>query len=95
MIGQPVFGSSLDLRSPVTQELAFLTERTGQDELTLLSQALRLGLSMLYQRTVEQAFIDEALTRTEAIAALGPERVAQIEYARQALAQDVARGWGL
>ena len=66
-------------------------EQTGQDELTLLSQALRLGLSMLYQQTVEQAFIDEALSRTEAVAALGLERVAQIEYAKQALAQDVAR----
>lgn len=95
MISQPVFGGSLDLRSPVIQELAFLTERTGQDELTLLSQALRLGLSLLYQQTVEQAFIDEALTRAEAVAALGRERVAQIEYAKQALARDVARGWGL
>ena len=94
MITQSKFGSSLELRSPVTLELAFLTERTGQDELTLLSQALRLGLSLLYQQTVEQAFIDEALTRTEAVAALGPERVAQIEYAKQALAQDLARGWG-
>ncbi len=50
---------------------------------------------MLYQQTAEQAFIDEALTRAEAVAALGPERVAQIEYAKQALAQDVTRGWGL
>jgi hypothetical protein len=95
MISQLEFGSPLDVRSPLAQELAFLTERTGQDELVLLSQALRLGLSLLYQQTVEQAFIDETLTRAEAVAALGPERVAQIEYAKQALAQDVARGWNL
>ena len=95
MISQPEFGRTLDVHSPVTHELAFLTERTGQDELTLLTQALRLGLSLLYRQTVEQAFIDEALTHADAVAALGPERVAEIEYARQALAQDIARGWDL
>lgn len=80
---------------PVAQELDFLVQRTGQDELTLLSQAMRLGLNLLYSQTAEQAFIDGALTRAEAIAALGPQRVAAIEYAKQALAQDVRRGLGL
>ena len=68
---------------------------TGQDELTLLSQALRLGLSLLYNQTAEQAFIDDVLTRAEVVAALGPQRVAEIEYAKQALAQDVRRDLGL
>ena len=35
----------------------------GQDELTLLSQAMRLGLGLLYSQTAEQAFIDDVLTR--------------------------------
>ena len=87
--------SVLESRRPITRELDFLIQRTGQDELTLLSQAMRLGLGMLYRETAEQAFIDEALTRSEALAALGPQRVAEIEYAKQALAQDVARGLGV
>jgi len=87
--------SVLESRRPITRELDFLIQRTGQDELTLLSQAMRLGLGMLYRETAEQAFIDEALTRSEALAALGPQRVAEIEYAKQALAQDVTRGVGL
>jgi len=92
MINQSLLDTLLTTRSQVTHELTFLTQRTGQDELALLSQALRLGLSLLYQQTAEQAFIDGALSRSEAIAVLGLERVTEIEYARQALAQDVARG---
>ena len=74
------------------RELAFLIEHTGQDEVTLLARALRLGLDVLYRQAVEQAFIDGTLPREEAIAVLGLERVEEIEYAKQALAQDVARG---
>jgi len=47
---------------------------------------------VLYREAIEQAFIDETVTREEAMATLGRERVEEIEYARQALAQDVARG---
>ena len=83
------------LQHPIAQELDFLMQRTGQDELTLLSQAMRLGLGLLYSQTAEQAFIDDVLTRAEAVAALGPHRVAEIEYTKQALAQDVRRGLGL
>jgi hypothetical protein len=84
-----------EAQRPIAQELDFLIQRTGQDELTLLSRAMRLGLGFLYRQTAEQAFIDEAMTRAEAVAALGPQRVAEIEYAKQALAQDVRRGLGL
>ena len=41
---------------------------------------------------MEQAFIDGTISREEAVAALGQERVEEIEYARQALATDVRRG---
>jgi hypothetical protein len=86
---------TLGPQRPIAQELEFLMQRTGQDELTLLSQAMRLGLGLLYGQTAEQAFIDDVLTRDEAVTALGPQRVAEIEYAKQALAQDVRRGLGL
>ena len=62
--------TTLGPQHPVAQELDFLMRRTGQDEVTLLSQAMRLGLGLLYRQTAEQAFIDEVLTRAEAIAAL-------------------------
>ncbi|GIV80188.1 MAG: hypothetical protein KatS3mg050_4582 [Litorilinea sp.] len=77
------------------RELAFLTERTGQDETTLLVRALRLGLEILYRQAVEQAFINGEISREEAIASLGLERVEELEYAKRALAQDIARGLSL
>lgn len=79
----------------IIQELIFLTQRTGQDEATILTRALHLGLNLLYRQAAEQAFIDEILPRHEAVAILGQERVEEVEYAKQALAQDVARGLGL
>lgn len=87
--------SAVDTQRPIAQELEFLIRRTGQDELTLLSQAMRLGLGVLYRQTAEQAFIDDVLTRAEAIAALGSQRVTELEYAKQALAQDIRRGLGV
>jgi hypothetical protein len=85
----------MEVSTPISQELTFLTRQTGQDELTLLSRALHLGLKLLYRQVVEQALIDGTMTRDEAIVVLGRERVEEIEYAKQALAQDVARGLGL
>jgi hypothetical protein len=78
--------------SPITGKLDFITRRTGEDEVILLGQALCLGLDLLYRQTVERAFIKEAILRERAIAVLGLERVEEIEYAKQALAQDIARG---
>lgn len=74
------------------EELIFLTQYTNEDETTILTRALNVGLSQLYRQAVEQAFIDEQLPRSRAVAILGPERVAEIEYVRQALAEDIRRG---
>ena len=78
--------------TPILRELAFLVEHTGQDELTLLSEALDLGLGVLYRQAVEQSFIDETLARGEAVVVFGAQRVADIEYAKQALVQDIGCG---
>ncbi len=86
---------SSETSSPVIEKLAFVTRQTGQDAMELLSHALHLGLDLLYRQSAEQAFIDGALPRERAISALGLERVGEIEYAKQALAQDIARGLDL
>lgn len=76
-------------------ELKFLTEHTGQDETALLARALRLGVDELYRQAMEQAFIDEAVTREDALSTLGRQRVEELEYAMLALKQDVAYGLAL
>ncbi|MFN8489739.1 MAG: hypothetical protein U0350_19295 [Caldilineaceae bacterium] len=78
--------------SSITRELNFITAYTGEDELTLLSRALNLGLNMLFRQAAEQALIDNRLPREEAITILGMERVRGIEYAKLALEQDIRRG---
>ena len=57
------------------------------------SRVGRLAVGVNEEReVVEQAFIDDTISREEAVAALGRERVEEMEYARQALATDVRRG---
>ena len=87
-------GIVLENRS-IARSLSFLREHTGEDELTLLSRALDLGLNELYRQTVEQAFVDGEMARDEAVVILGLDRVQDLEYAMEALAQDVERGLGL
>lgn len=76
----------------ITRELSFITAYTGEDELTLLSRALNLGLNLLFRQVAEQALIDNRLPREEAVTILGLERVKEIEYAKAALEQDIRRG---
>lgn len=52
-------------------------------------------LELLRRQNAERAFIDGALPYPQAVEILGPERVAEIEYARQALLQDITRGLSL
>ncbi len=77
---------------PIAEELTFLREQTGQDETTILIQALHLGLETLYRQRVEQLFIDGTFPREKAIEILGTGRVAELEYAQQAIEQDVMQG---
>jgi ATP-dependent protease ClpP protease subunit len=79
----------------ISEELAFLRTHTGQDEATILLRAVDRGLDLMYREAVEQGFIEETLSRQNAVTVLGEERVRELEYAKQALAQDIINGLGL
>ncbi|MCP4700877.1 MAG: hypothetical protein GY862_29085 [Gammaproteobacteria bacterium] len=79
----------------LAQELAFLSLHTGKDEAVLLAQALRQGVDMLYRQTLEETFINGELPRDEAVKKLGMQRVRELEYARQALEQDISMALGI
>jgi hypothetical protein len=89
------FSNLTDTSIPITDELTFLRQQTGQDETTILIQALHVGLRTLYQQIVEQLFIDGTFPREKAVTILGTERVAELEYAQHALEQDVTQGLNL
>lgn len=82
----------LETPAPLADELTFLTQHTGQNEASILVQALQVGLNLLYHQAIEQLFIDTKLSRLEAVNILGEKRVAELEYAQRALVQDIAQG---
>ena len=77
----------------LTEHLDFLVTQKGQDEATVLAQALRAGIEALYQETLTEAYLLGKVPRETVLRELGSERLAEIDYQRDALRRDVA--WGL
>jgi hypothetical protein len=77
----------------LTEHLKFLVAQKGQDEATVLAQALRMGVETLYQEALIEAFLLGKMPRETALRELGPDRLAEVEYQRDALRRDVE--WGL
>ncbi len=76
-----------------TQQLAFVVAERQQDEATVLAQAMRAGVSALYEETLIQAYLLGKISREKMLAELGSDRLQEIEYQRDALKRDVS--WGL
>ena len=55
-------------------------------------ETLRSGLVLLYRQAVEQAYVNDDLSRSEALTILGNGSVAELGYAKQALLKDIKRG---
>lgn len=77
----------------LTEHLKFLVTQKGQDEATVLAQALRMGVETLYQEALIEAFLLGKVQREIALRELGSDRLAEVEYQRDALQRDVE--WGL
>lgn len=77
----------------LTQELAFVAGQRQQDETTILAQAVREGVRVLYREALIEAYLAGRISRQEALKQLGPELLEEVEYQRDALRRDVA--WGL
>jgi hypothetical protein len=77
----------------LTQELAFVVGQRQQDETTILAQAVREGVRVLYREALIEAYLASRISRQEALKQLGPELLEEVEYQRDALRRDVA--WGL
>jgi hypothetical protein len=75
------------------EHLDFLVTRKGEDEATVIAQALRVGVEALYQEALTEAYLLGQVSRVTAIEELGPERLEEIEYQRDALLRDCE--WGL
>lgn len=77
----------------VADELDFLRKHTGKDEPALLAEAVRMGLDLLYRRSIEEMFINDQVPRQEAVRILGEEHVTSLEYAKKALTDDIEQAF--
>jgi predicted ribosome quality control (RQC) complex YloA/Tae2 family protein len=76
-----------------TEHLDFLIVQKGEDEATVLAQALRTGVETLYQEALVEAYLLGKVPRETALRELGSERLAEVDYQRDVLRRDVE--WGL
>lgn len=78
------------MRDPkLAAHLDFLTTERGQDEATILVEALRAGIEALYRETLTEAYLLGRVSRETALADLGQEELEMVEYQRDALRRDV------
>jgi hypothetical protein len=77
----------------LSQQLAFVIAQRHQDEVTVLGQAVRDGIQSLYRETLIEAYLLGQVTREMVLKELGPEKLEEVEYQRDALKRDVA--WGM
>lgn len=77
----------------LTQKLEFIVNQRGQDEASVLADAVREGIQFLYREALIEAYLMGRVARQIVTEELGEEEVEELDYQRQAFEQDVA--WGL
>lgn len=75
------------------EQLAFVVARRQQDEATILAQAVREGIQVLYREVLIEAYLLGQVPRETILKEMGLEQLEEIEYQRDALQRDVM--WGL
>ncbi len=73
----------------LAEHLDFLTAERGQDEATVLVDALRAGIEALYREYLTEAYLLGRVPRETVLAELGQEELEMIEYQRDVLRRDV------
>ncbi len=81
------------IEHPLTHQLEFVVTESKQDEASVLAQAMRRGLELLYKEALVEAYLMGRVPREKILDELGIEELSNIEYQRDAFRRDVA--WGL
>ena len=63
-----------------------------QDEVTILAQAVREGIQVLYREVLIEAYLLGQIPRETLLKELGLEQLEEIEYQRDTLQRDVMSG---
>lgn len=78
---------------PVSERVRELAEYHEMDESAVIQRAVETGVDTLYRDMIVSRYLDDEMTREEAIEHLGVELVEEVEAAREAVEEDVE--WGL
>lgn len=77
----------------LAEHLDFLVTERGEDEATVLAEALRAGIEALYREALVEGFLLGRISRDTLLREIGLEALTEIELQRDALRRDVK--WGL
>jgi hypothetical protein len=77
----------------LAEKLAFLLAHHQLDEVTLLAQAVRQGIQLLYREALIEAYLLGQLCREKVAQEIGSEALDDIDYQRDTLQRDVH--WGM
>lgn len=77
----------------VSERVRELAEHHGMDESAVIQEAVEIGVETLYRDMIVSRYLDDEITREEAVDHLGIELVEEVEAAREAVEEDVK--WGL
>jgi predicted transcriptional regulator len=77
----------------VSERVHELAEHHDLDESVVIQQALEAGVETLYRDMVVSRYLDDEISREEAVEQLGVDTVNEVETARDAVEDDVR--WGL
>jgi len=75
------------------RQLDFLVDQVGEKESSILSRALQAGIGVLYQEALIEAYLLGKIDREKILSELGPDKLEDVDYERDAVTRDVA--WGL
>lgn len=77
----------------VSDRVRELAEHHEMDESAVIQRAVEAGVETLYRDMMVSRYLADEITREEAIEQLGVEVVEEVEFARDAVEEDVK--WGL
>lgn len=77
----------------VSDRVRELAEHHDTDESVVIQQAVETGVETLYRDMLVSRYLDDEISREEAVEELGVEIVEDVDSARDAIEEDVE--WGL
>lgn len=77
----------------IEKELEYLLKESGRETSSLLADAVKEGIHLIYKRYVAEAYMDKKINRNQAIELIGEAAIEELDEAWHAVKSDIR--WGL